>query len=141
MRRDRDPIARRLRGLDLFAGCSRNELALIAANLTEHRARAGDVLIEEGRTGRELIVLVEGTATVRRGDRVVGRLGPGEVAGEVALLDHGPRTARVVADGPVLALVCTRVEFTTLIDGVPGFARALLPGLARRVRAADDLAM
>lgn len=137
MRRPRDPIARRLRGLAPFVHCTRHELDLLARNLTEHRAAAGDVLVEEGRTGRELIVVVEGEATVHRHGREVARVGPGDVVGEVALLDQGPRTATVVAATPVLALVCTVREFTTLVELVPRFARALLPGLARCIRAAD----
>jgi len=137
MRRPRDPLARRLRALAPFVHCTRHELDLVARNLTEHRAAAGDVLVEEGRSGRELIVIVEGEATVSRHGRAVARLGPGDVVGEVALLDHGPRTATVVADTPVLALVCTAREFTTLVECVPGFVRSLLPGLARCIRAAD----
>lgn len=138
MRRTSDPIVHRLRALAPFAGCSRADLDLMAGNLTGHRARAGEVLVQEGRTGRELLVMVEGEATVERGGRTVARLGPGDIVGEVALLDHGPRTATVVAVTAVVALVCNRQEFTTLLEGAPGFARALLPGLARRIRAADS---
>lgn len=126
-----------LRRISLFAGCSREELALVANNVNEHHAAAGDVLIREGATGREFIVIVEGTARVLVGGTTVATLGPGDFAGEVALLDHGPRTASVVAVTDLVAEVSTQREFAALVAGVPGLAQKLLVGLAQRVRTAD----
>lgn len=130
---------RRLRDLPPFAACTDDELAFVAARIGEHRAHPGDVLTEEGRTGREWVVLVEGSAVVRVGSHVLTRLGPGDVVGEVALLDHGSRTATVVAETEVEALVSSAEEFTQILTGVPAVARALLVSLAGRLRAADDL--
>lgn len=126
-----------LRGIPLFAGCSRNELALIASNVNEHHAAAGDVLIREGASGREFIVIVEGTASVHVGGTSVATLGPGDFAGEIALLDHGLRTASVVALTDLVAEVSTQREFDALLVGVPALAQKLLVGLAQRVRKAD----
>ena len=136
MKRDTSRIEQ-LRGIPLFAGCSRNELELVSSNVNEHHAAAGDVLIREGATGREFIVIVAGTANVTVGGRTVATLGPGDFAGEVALLDHGPRTASVVAATDLVAEVSTTHEFATLVAGVPDLARKLLVGLAQRVRTAD----
>jgi len=126
-----------LRSISLFAGCSRSELALIASNVNEHHAAAGDVLIREGGSGREFFVIVEGTASVLVGGTAVATLGPGDFAGEVALLDHGLRTASVVAVTDLVAEVSTPREFAALLAGVAGLAQKLLVGLAQRVRTAD----
>jgi len=133
----RNSTIEHLRGIPLFAECSPNELALIASNVNEHHASSGDVLIREGSSGREFFVIVEGTASVLVGATPVATLGPGDFAGEVALLDHGVRTASVVAVTDLVAEVSTQREFAALLVGVPGLAQKLLVGLAQRVRRAD----
>jgi CRP-like cAMP-binding protein len=134
MRRDRDPQIDRLRAVSLFADCPRPELALVVRNSATIRARVGDVLIEQGRPARELIVLLAGDAVVRVGGRPIARLGPGDVAGEVGLLDHGPRTATVVAETEVEALVSTAHEFAVLLRHAPTLTRTLLRAMAPRLR-------
>jgi CRP/FNR family transcriptional regulator, cyclic AMP receptor protein len=136
MRRDHDPQIARLRAVSLFADCPRPELALVVRNSTVHRARAGDVLIEQGRPARELIVLLEGVAVVQVGGQPIARLGPGDVAGEVGLLDHGPRTATVVTETEVVALVSSAHEFSVLLRHAPALTRALLQATAPRLRRA-----
>jgi len=138
MKRHEDPIIGRLRDIPLFAECKKGELEVISRNVTEHKAKAGHMLIREGWSGREFVVIVEGTANVRVGERVVSRLGPGDFFGEVALLDQGPRTATVVAETDVVAQVSNVHEFAALVEGAPTLARTLLVGLARRLRAADS---
>jgi CRP-like cAMP-binding protein len=133
-RRDPDPRLGRLRAIPLFAACTRPELALVARNITEHHAAAGEVLIQRGWTGRELIVIVEGSAVVELEGRPIARLGPGDVAGEVALLDKGPRTATVVAETDIRALVSTAHEFALLLIHAPTLTRALLATAAHRLR-------
>ena len=134
--RHSDPIIARLRAIPFFSGCTRAELALVARNITEHHAAAGEILIQRGWAARELIVIVEGSATVHVGDRPVARLGPGDVAGEVALLDKGPRTATVVAETDMVTLVSTAHEFGMLLTHAPNLVRALLGTAAHRLRVA-----
>jgi CRP/FNR family cyclic AMP-dependent transcriptional regulator len=82
-------------------------------------------------------VIVDGTATVRRNGRKVGTLGPGDAIGELALLDHGPRTATVTATTPLKVLVIGAREFAGVIDEVPPIAHKLLKALAALVRELD----
>lgn len=98
---------------------------------------AGRVLCEQGQLGREAFVIVSGTAEVRRNNRKVATLGPGDCVGELALLDHGPRTATVTAATDMQALVIGAREFAALIDRVPPIAHKLLKALAGRVRDLD----
>jgi len=96
------------------------------------------VLTGEGQLGRELFVIVTGDARVSRNGRRVGALGPGDAFGELALLDGGTRTATVVAETPMELLVLTRPAFVKMLDETPGFATALLRGVARRLQEADS---
>lgn len=126
-----------LSSVPLFAGCSKKELTKIARAGDEVTVEAGHVLTRQGDAGREAFVIVDGTATVRRGDRKVATVGPGDTVGELALLDHGPRTATVTAAEDTKVLVIGAREFAALIDDVPPIAHKLLKSLAARIRELD----
>jgi CRP-like cAMP-binding protein len=64
----------------------------------------------------------------------------GPFVGEPALLDDGPRTATVVADGPVVALSIARTGFRKLLRAAPSIAVAIAEELARRLRTAHTIA-
>ncbi len=123
--------------IPLFSALSKKDLQRIAKASNEVTLEAGTVLAEQGDMGREAFVIVEGTATVSRNGRKVGAVGPGDAVGELSLLDHGPRTARVVADTDLTALVLSAREFAGVIEDVPGLAHKLLGQLASRVRELD----
>ena len=59
-----------LRGVDLLAGCTNDQLRQIASLSTEIDAASGQVLAEQGRQGREFFIIVEGTATASRNGAV-----------------------------------------------------------------------
>ena len=123
--------------IPLFSALSKRDLGRIAKASNEITVDAGHVLVDHGDAGREAFVIVDGTASVRRNGRRVGELGPGDAIGELALLDHGPRTATVTAETPLTALVLSAREFAGVIEEVPGLAQKLLGQLAARVRDLD----
>jgi len=82
-------------------------------------------------------LVIEGTATVRRNDKKIATVGAGTCVGELSLLDHGPRTATVVADTELSALVIGVREFSSIVDEVPSIAHKLLRALATRIRDLD----
>lgn len=98
---------------------------------------AGRQLCEQGEVGREAFVIVAGTAEVRRNGRKVATLGAGDSFGELALLDHGPRTATVTAATDLTVLVIGAREFAALVDAVPPIAHKLMRSLAARIRDLD----
>src|SRR5690606_11052073 len=108
-----------LAAVPMFSACSKKELQEVARASDEVDLPAGRTLCEQGRIGREAFVIVKGTAEVRRNNRKVATLGPGDCVGELALLDHGPRTATVTASTDVTALVLGVREFAALVDRVP----------------------
>ena len=123
--------------IPLFSALSKKDLQQIARASDEITKPAGTQLVDQGDAGREAFFIVEGQATVRRNNRKVATLGPGDAVGELSLLDHGPRTGSVVADTDITVLVLSAREFAAVIEKVPSLANKLLAQLASRVRELD----
>jgi CRP-like cAMP-binding protein len=121
----------------LFRACSRKELTTIGRASDEVRVAAGKTIVEEGQTGHEFFLILDGNASVLRKGRKVATLGPGDYFGELALLDRGPRNATVKADGDMEVLVLGQREFSGVLDEVPTIAHKLLASMATRLREAD----
>ena len=133
----RDAYLDHLAEVPLFSAASKQDLAKIARASDEVDVKAGRILVEEGRTGHEVFLILDGTATVKRKNRKVATLGPGQYFGELALLDKGPRTATVQADTDMKVLVLGQREFLGVLDEVPGLAYKILRMMAHRLREAD----
>jgi CRP/FNR family transcriptional regulator, cyclic AMP receptor protein len=127
----------KLARIPLFAACSKRDLQKIARASNEINIDAGRILVEQGDAGREMFVVIDGEAVVKRNNRVVASLGPGDALGELALMDHGPRTATVEAATPMTVLVLSSREFSGVLDDVPGLSHKLMASLAGRVRELD----
>ena len=136
----RTNVTDHLAQVPLFAACSKKELAHIARATDEITLKDGHVLTTQDETSREAFVIVSGTAVVKRNGRKVAELGPGSMIGELGLLDRGPRTATVEAQGPVDVLVIGPREFAALLDDVPSLTHKLLKSLASMVRELDKKA-
>ena len=126
-----------LANVALFAACSKKDLQAVEKASDELTLPVGRVLCEEGSLGREAFVILEGTAEVRRNNKKVATMGAGTCVGELALLDHGPRTATVTADTELKVLVIGVREFTALLSDVPSIAHKVLKAMATRVRELD----
>jgi CRP/FNR family transcriptional regulator, cyclic AMP receptor protein len=126
-----------LASVSLFSACSKQDLQAVARSSDEIDLAEGRTLCEQGRVGQEAFVILEGTADVIRSGKKIASLGPGACFGELALLDHGPRTATVVAATDLKVLVIGAREFAALLDDVPPIARKLLKSLATRIRELD----
>ena len=135
-----DPRDDELRSLALFSGCSKRELEAIGRLADETRVPAGRTLTREGRPGHECFILLEGQAVVRVGRKQIARVGPGEIVGEMALLEDQPRTATVVTATPVRTLVMTRPNFTAVLEQAPSLARRVMRPLAHRLRTVQSAA-
>lgn len=126
-----------LRNVALFAGCTMKELDRIARSGDEVMMAAGTLLADQGQTGREAFVVLDGSVTVKRNGRKVATLGPGAIVGELSLLDHGPRTATVTCDTNCSLFVIAQRQFLGVLDDVPTLGHKLLSSLAGRIRELD----
>ena len=131
------PKALDLKTIWLFSSCTASELRKIRSSLDEVTVPAGKVLVEEGTTGHEFFLIVDGTARVTRNGKKVATLGPGSYFGELALLDRKPRSASVVSDTELTVLVLSQREFYGALDSVPTIDRKLLSAMATRLRESD----
>jgi CRP/FNR family transcriptional regulator, cyclic AMP receptor protein len=119
----------------LFSGCSKAELAQVAAIADELNLPNGTALIRQGERGREFLVIVEGDVTVTKNGRKLCDLGAGNWVGEIALVTSQPRSASVVATSPVRLLVITDRGFQQLIRKTPSIATKVLASLGERLAA------
>ena len=126
-----------LRSVALFSGCNNKELEKVARASDEISMTAGTLIVDQGQTGREAFVVMSGEVTVKRNNRKVATLGPGDVVGELSLLDHGPRTATAICETDATLLVIDQRRFLSVIDDVPAISHKLLSSLAARIRAMD----
>ena len=100
----------------------------------------GRLLCEQGTIGREFFLIVSGQASVKRNNRKVATLGPGQYFGELALLDRRPRSASVTSDTDMTLLVLGQRQFNGVLDAVPALSRKLLSAMSTRLREADEKA-
>ena len=126
-----------LEEVPLFDGVSKRHLRRIAKLAHIRRFAPGSAIVRTGDSGRAFFILLDGNVRVLRAGARARRLGIGDYFGEMALLDDAPRSADVVADGEVLALMIDRSSFTRVLRAEPALAQALLRTLAGRLRAAE----
>jgi CRP/FNR family transcriptional regulator, cyclic AMP receptor protein len=136
-RRSKDAKIELLSNVPLFSACSKRDLRRIAALADEIDVPEGRVLMRQGEPGQECFVIAEGKAEVRVRGSGSTSLGPGDVVGEMSLLDRGPRSATVTATTDMYLLVLSSRSFSALINQVPLVARRIMAVLAERVREAE----
>lgn len=130
--------ADKLAKVELFEGFTPAELTRVAELAEDVTAEAGAVLMEQGKVGQECYIVVAGTADVIIGQDTVAHLGPGEPIGEMALIDHRPRSATVKAKTEMKLLALDTKRFQSLLDEMPKANRAIMAKLSERVRNADS---
>jgi CRP/FNR family transcriptional regulator, cyclic AMP receptor protein len=128
-----------IKRVPLFSELGNKELDEVAAIADEIDLPEGKVLTVEGAPGREFMVIVEGEATVRKGDNEVNRLGAGDFFGEIALVRQQPRSATVTAQSPIRALVITDRSFRTLLDHSPQIEEKVMSAVEARTSPEDSL--
>jgi CRP/FNR family transcriptional regulator, cyclic AMP receptor protein len=129
-----------LRRSPLFAGFDDETLERLAAPFSEVEFPANQVLIEPRMPGAGLFVICDGTVVVEAYD-VQRELGPGEVVGEISLVEEdGLRRARVVAKTPVRCLALGRTEFEQMLEGEPKLAESMRELARERLTELEDSA-
>jgi CRP-like cAMP-binding protein len=129
-----DTVADALGRTTRYGKCSRRERQAFSQASTRLDVPAGTVLAEAGAVGREFVIVLTGAAVATAG-RQESALLAGDHFGDLALLDAGPNPATVVAATPMSLAVVGPGDFAAVLDRCPTIARAVLDGLAGRLRA------
>ena len=110
----------RLKRIPVFADLDDDALTNIAALAAEVSVPAGKELVREGDYSYDVLAIEEGTAEVTRGGDHLADLGPGDVIGEMGVLDRSQRNATVVATSPMLLVTLTSWDIRKLRKSAPG---------------------
>jgi CRP/FNR family cyclic AMP-dependent transcriptional regulator len=131
-----------LRRTPAFGVLPREAREAMALCFRERRYALGEIVFREGEPAASLLFVVEGelTVTVRAGGapRPLARVGPGQLLGEAALIDHTPRDSTVAAARASAVYEIGEDSLEVLRRASPAAARALtgvaIAGVARRLR-------
>jgi CRP/FNR family cyclic AMP-dependent transcriptional regulator len=123
-----------LRRAAFFDGFSDEELARVAALAEPAVAEPGALVIDQGRVGLECYVILRGQAGIYVGGEHVATLGPGSMVGEMALIEHRPRNASVVAETALRLLSFDPPAFKRLLEEMPKAHDRVIALLLARMR-------
>jgi len=98
----------------------------------------GDVVFAQGDTGATMFGVVSGSIDLRDGDTVVGRCGPNDTFGELAIIDHAVRSLTAAAAEESRVAVIDERTFLYLVHETPTFALQVMRALAARIRQLDE---
>ncbi len=109
-------------------------------NAPDHRTvHEGEVIYAEGDVGTHMFGIVAGAVQLLKGSVVVAALGPNDVFGERALIDHLPRNLIAIATAETTLAEIDRRLFLFLVHESSTFALGIMSALAIRLRNYDEL--
>lgn len=128
-----------LRKVQCFANLSERELQGLADCLVKRTFGRGMILFHKDSPGRSLYIIESGKVRIfllsETGQEIsVNVYGPGEVLGELALLDGLPRSAGAMVMERTVAYTLYRDDFLRCLDAYPGLARGVIQQLSARLR-------
>jgi signal transduction histidine kinase len=126
--------------LDLLASVDRS---LLDRLMSEQSYARGDIIFKEGDRGDSMYLIRSGRVVVVKGDlkspTILGYRGPGEIIGEMALLEGQPRSASIIATERLRMLQISRESFQELLSKEPTLGMSIMASLSARLRAADTV--
>ncbi len=125
----------------LFDGLEDTYLQYLAGRMLSVHYPPGNTLIAEGQAGHYggMGVVLSGSLKVLHGSEVIAHLKPGDIFGEMALIDEQPRSASVVAEESSDVALLSPRDFRAAIAENPDIAMRVLSVLAERLREARRL--
>jgi CRP-like cAMP-binding protein len=119
--------------LNRLEALSDSDLAAVIAAGRQVHLPADWSLIAEGTPADKAYLIIEGEVSVRRAGAEVAKLGPGDVIGELSIVEHKLRSASVVSLTPLEVIHFTRESLEALIEKVPAFGTAIRATAAERL--------
>lgn len=126
----------------VFSGLEGEDLETLRQVVVRRRVQAGTVICREGEIGDEFYIIVKGQVVISKRfeddlERVLATRGTGEFFGEMALVEHKPRTATVTAMVETELLVITEEVFEQVVARNPIMALTILRQVSSSLRQAD----
>jgi CRP/FNR family transcriptional regulator, cyclic AMP receptor protein len=122
----------RLRKIPVFSDITEEELSHVAGLAAEVSVPEGKELVREGDYSYDVLAIEEGTASVERDGRHIADLGPGDVVGEMGVLERSQRNATVRATSPMLLVTLTGWDVRRLRKSAPNAVERLRGVVAER---------
>ncbi len=133
LRRKPGERAELLSGIRFFEGFTDADLRRVGELSDEVEIDSGGVLVDQGDPGTHCYVILDGTAGVYVRGQHVATLGPGSMVGEMALVDHRPRTATVIGETALDLLRFNSKDFAKLLDEMPKASERVMTLLRARM--------
>ena len=131
-----------LETIPLFRNLNRTELQALRLITQERQYAPGQEIFQEGTPADGVYFVKTGLVEIsaNKGERrVLSRLGPGEIFGEMAVIEHRPRSATASAAVPTEVFFLPRGEMLTFIERSPALAFVLLRQISNRLRDFNQL--
>jgi CRP-like cAMP-binding protein len=122
-----------LQRVPLFSGLKEKQLRPIAEVMAPRTFAAGEEITKEGEISVGFYVIEDGNADVTMNGEAVGKLGPGDHFGEIALIAETPRAATIVAETELHCYGMTSWDFRALAERNGEVAWELLSSIARKL--------
>ena len=131
-----------LRTVPLFNGFAEDQLERLTTVVTRRSVPRGVMLMAQGDPTDSLYIIIAGRLKVMMSDAegkevILAMLGPGEIVGEMGLIDDSPRSATVIAIEPSELLAISKREFHRCLAENFDMSMGVMRGLVRRLREAD----
>jgi len=128
-----------LESAELFRALAPEELRALRAVTVERHFAMDQVIFKEGDAGDGMYVVKEGLVEIAgnvnpQTRRMFSRLGPGELIGEMAVVELRPRSATATATKPTTVYFIPRGEMLALMQRSPGLSLAMLQVVSHRLR-------
>ena len=119
--------------MPLFGELETDAFIATIARLHYNRVPPGTQLLEEGKPGDTLLIMVSGQISVSKGGATLAQLGAGSVLGEMALITGAPRSATITAVDVVEYFELSRADVGALAKFQPKVAEELVEYCRRRL--------
>ena len=131
---DKKAVVPMLQDVPLFSLLDKKAISNIASSAGKKNYAAGSTIVKEGEKALSFFLILNGNVEVRRGKKVLAKLGHGQFFGEMALFDDQPRSADVVATEDTSCALLTSWAFAGVLAGNPKIGQAIIKELVRRLR-------
>jgi CRP/FNR family cyclic AMP-dependent transcriptional regulator len=111
--------ATQLKRIPIFADVPEEDLSVITTFATTEEVPEGKTIVREGDYANAFMAIEEGTARVTRDGQEVGQLGPGDIFGEIGVLEKERRTATVDATSRVRLIKIEHWELQRMKKKLP----------------------